>query len=211
MLANCGCSDSERMYCADCMPTPLECVADRCRHRMCSSCVPNAQVCNDCGSFCCESHLHPCDSCGFFCHHCSEGNEATMTCVDCNECLCSGCRSGPMLNIACCNKRLCSSCAVNDHNRQVHNHTCPDCGGICCDDCFLQVEPRDACGSSVIIVTLEMTIQPKIVRSATKHFASLVGVNLEVKELEFATEGVLSSRWLVQWLQSESNSSRWLR
>ena len=46
---------------------------------------------------------------------------------------------------------------------------------------------------SVIIVTLEMTIQPKLVGSATKHFAALVGVNLEVKELNFATGSIVIS------------------
>jgi hypothetical protein len=46
---------------------------------------------------------------------------------------------------------------------------------------------------SVIIATLRMTIQPKLVRSAMKHFAALVGVNLEVKELNVATGSIVIS------------------
>ena len=40
---------------------------------------------------------------------------------------------------------------------------------------------------------MEMNIQPKLVRSATKHFAALVGVNLEVKELEPCTGSIVIS------------------
>ena len=47
--------------------------------------------------------------------------------------------------------------------------------------------------SSVTVVILMKMTGPKGVRSATKNFAALVGVNLEVKELNFATGSIVIS------------------
>jgi hypothetical protein len=47
--------------------------------------------------------------------------------------------------------------------------------------------------STVTAVILMKMTGPKGVRIATKHFAALVGLNLEVKELNFATGSIVIS------------------
>ena len=47
--------------------------------------------------------------------------------------------------------------------------------------------------SSVTIATLMKMTGPSSAKGATKHFAALVEVNLEVKELNFATGSIVIS------------------
>ncbi len=102
---------------------------------ICSNCAPKEQICGDCGSFCCGVHRFPCESCGFFCHHCSGGNEACVTCEECNERLCSGCRSQSgskgIKRCSSCPREYCNGCRVR-HLSESHSRyqDCIECDGL---------------------------------------------------------------------------------
>lgn len=134
------CHKCDRMYCADCAPilkcVPPEINSDDC-WKLCSNCAPKEQICRDCGSFCCEAHLEPCESCGFFCHHCSEDDEAAITCesIGCNERLCSGCRSQSgskgIKYCSRCPENYCNGCRVRHLSApHLRHHHCMECDSL---------------------------------------------------------------------------------
>jgi len=77
-------------------------------------------------------------------------------------------------------KKKCSDCALSNFD------ACPDCGNFCCDSCSC-----DACGFYCYSCNPDQDDWPERCEDCHETlFAVLVGLNLEVKELNFATGSI---------------------
>ena len=127
------CRNCDKMYCGDCVPI-LGCqTCNNDNAESCSNCAPKEQICGVCGAFYCESDFNPCNSCGVFCNICSDSDEATIICEECNECLCGDCRSqSRSKEINCCSscpehEAFCNGCRVRHLSEFLH---CNECVGL---------------------------------------------------------------------------------